>query len=80
MLKIKTKDELVIRLELEMRMKEFYWKKLKLGLPENAKENKQLHDECKGRVESLKFALGFNELKEGFSDTTRQEEKDEYKF
>ena len=71
MLKIKTKDELVIRLELEMTMKEFYWKKFKVGLPENAKKDKQLYDECKGRVESLKFALGFNELNEGFSDTTK---------
>ena len=71
MLKIKTKDELGSRLEVEMRMKEFYWKKFKLGLPENAKEDKQLYDECKGRVESLKFALGFNELNEGFSGTIR---------
>tara|TARA_R100001510_G_scaffold34736_1_gene31236 strand:- start:21273 stop:21488 length:216 start_codon:yes stop_codon:yes gene_type:complete len=65
MLKVKTKDELVIKLELEMRMKEYYWKKFKIGKLEDTEENKQLYDECKGRVDSLRFALGFNELSKG---------------
>ena len=54
MLKIKTKDELVIALEKELSMKEY--------LMRNYEENKTLIDVCTGRIESLKFALGFDEL------------------
>jgi len=54
MLKIKTKDELIIALEKELSMREY--------LMRNYEENKTLADVCAGRIESLKFALGFDEL------------------
>jgi hypothetical protein len=54
MLKVKTKDELIIALEKELGMKEY--------LMRNYEENKTLVDVCTGRIESLKFALGFDEL------------------
>ena len=54
MLKVKTKDELIIALEKELSMKEY--------LMRNYEENKTLIDVCTGRIESLKFALGFDEL------------------
>ena len=54
MLKIKTKDELIIALEKELSMREH--------LMRNYEENKTLADVCAGRIQSLKFALGFDEL------------------
>lgn len=54
MLKVKTKDELIIALEKELSMKEY--------LMRTPEANKTLVDVCTGRIESLKFALGFDEL------------------
>ena len=54
MLKVKTKDELIIALEKELSMKEH--------LMRSCEANKTLIDVCTGRIESLKFALGFDEL------------------
>ena len=54
MLKTKTKDELMIALEKELSMREH--------LMRNYEENKPLADVCAGRIQSLKFALGFDEL------------------
>ena len=54
MLKTKTKDELMIALEKELSMREH--------LMRNYEENKTLADVCAGRIQSLKFALGFDEL------------------
>lgn len=54
MLKVKTKDELIIALEKELSMREH--------LMRNYEENKTLADVCAGRIQSLKFALGFDEL------------------
>ena len=54
MLKVKTKDELIIALEKELSMKEY--------LMRNHEANETLINVCTGRIESLKFALGFDEL------------------
>ena len=54
MLRVKTKDELIIALEKELSMREH--------LMRNYEENKTLADVCAGRIQSLKFALGFDEL------------------
>ena len=54
MLRVKTKDELIIALEKELSMREH--------LMRNYEENKTLADVCAGRIQSLKFALGFDEI------------------
>ena len=59
MLKIKTKDELVIALEKELSMKEYLIRSQNVKFEE---ANETLIDVCTGRIESLKFALGFDEL------------------
>jgi len=53
MLKIKTKDELMIALINEYRMK---------VLLIRDEQNKTLIDEISGRIKSLEFSLGFDEL------------------
>ena len=58
MLKVKTKDELIIALEKELSMKEY----LMRDYERSYEENRTLIDVCTGRIESLKFALGFDEL------------------
>jgi len=55
MLKVKTKDELIIALEKELSMKEYFVR--------NQQQNQV--NQCIGRIESLKFALGFDELNKG---------------
>ena len=54
MLKVKTKDELIIALEKELSMKEY--------LMRDYEKNETLADVCAGKIQSLKFALGFDEL------------------
>ena len=53
MLKVKTKDELMIALINEYRMKVLFIKD---------EQNKTLIDEISGRIKSLEFSLGFDEL------------------
>ena len=60
MLRVKTKDELIIALEKELSMKEYLMRSHNAKFEE---ANETLIDVCTGRIESLKFALGFDELK-----------------
>tara|TARA_R100000234_G_C4921140_1_gene144199 strand:- start:79 stop:255 length:177 start_codon:yes stop_codon:yes gene_type:complete len=53
MLKVKTKDELMIALINEYKMKVLLIKD---------EQNKTLIDEISGRIKSLEFSLGYNEL------------------
>ena len=53
MLKVKTKDELMIALINEYKMK---------VLLIRDEQNKTLIDEISGRIKSLEFSLGYNEL------------------
>ena len=55
MLKVKTKDELMIALINEYKMK---------VLLIRDEQNKTLIDEISGRIKSLEFSLGYNELEQ----------------
>ena len=55
-LNVKHKDDIIISLEKELSMKEY--------LMRNYEKNETLINVCTGRIESLKWCLGFDELNE----------------